>query len=87
MKIAKSDSTEKSKDLSSNYNKLEDLGKTEKMKEIYFIILFKNKTMEKENDFIFSKTDYEILNIYNHNIKEKRDQINYQKVFKLKYIK
>ena len=83
MKSPKSDSIEKSEDLNSNNKKSEESSKKEKAKEIYFIVLYKKKAIEKKNDFIFSKNEFKIENIYNKWKEEKRDQLIYQKVFKL----
>ena len=54
-----------------------------KIKEIYFIVLYEKRTMEKPNDFIFTEDECQAENICTKTINKKTDLFIYQKVFKL----
>ena len=75
MKVVSLDSADKNDELSLNYSssKSDEFSKKEKIKEIYFIILYEKRTMEKPNDFIFTKNEYQAKNICTKMINKKPD--------------
>ena len=70
------------KELILNEKKNEEVSKEKKSKEIYFIIRYERKEMEKPNDFFFTKIYYKIDNIYIE-VKQEKDLYIYKKVFKV----
>ena len=85
MKVVSSDSADKNNELCLNYSssKSDEFSKKEKIKDIYFIVLYEKRTIEKPNDFIFTKNEYQAENICTKMINKKPDLFIYQKVFKL----
>ena len=58
--------------------------KSEGEKEIYFIVLYKRKEIEKQNDSFFKNNNCDIQNIYNKNDFSQNEGLYfYKKVFKL----
>ena len=85
MKGVSSDSADKNDELCLNYSisKSDEFSKKEKIKDIYFIVLYEKRTMEKPNDFIFTEDECQAENICTKTINKKTDLFIYQKVFKL----
>ena len=71
-------------ELEKNQENNHEISKEKHSKEIYFIVLYERKQIEKNiNDFTFVKNHYKIDNIYTNILKKNQSQYFYQKVFKV----